>query len=199
MLFAISAPAQGQVDVRPGLTFGVNLANFGGEDASSSSNVERRRGVVAGGFLLIDVAGPLALQPELLYVQKGQRAEGDTFQGTVTITSKVDYIELPMLVKLQVPVAGPITPTVFGGPSVGVNVNASEEVSRDGRSATQDFDDEIESTELGVHLGAGLDISTGTGILTVDVRYQLGVNNIVSEGPGELKNRGIGIVGGFAF
>jgi hypothetical protein len=201
-LFLPVSSTLGQVEVRPGVKAGANLSSFAGDDADTPSTVSSkvRTGVIAGAFLLIDVAGPLAIQPELLYVQKGEQAEGRTptgFKGLVT--SKVDYVELPVLLKVQVPITGPIVPIIFGGPSVALNVNASQTVTGAGSIVSQDFDDGVEPIEFGVHLGGGIDISTGVGILTFDIRYQRGITNIISENPGEIKNRGVGITGGLAF
>ena len=205
-----SSVAHGQVEVNPGIKAGVNFASFGGEDTDEffqGADEKFRTGVILGGFVEIDPPGPFALQPELLYVQKGSKAEATVGGETVTGIDKINYIEVPLLAKWQISVTGPLTPTLFAGPAVGVPVSATSEIEGSGGSSSTDIDELIKPTDLGIHIGAGLDVATGTGELTLDVRYQFGITTILrgdnkslqDRGVEKIKNRGIGITAGFAF
>lgn len=58
----------GPLDVKTGLHVGATFMTIGGEDAPS--DLDRRTGLMVGGFAVFDIAGPFALQPELNYIQK---------------------------------------------------------------------------------------------------------------------------------
>lgn len=208
---ALSAsPAFGQLDIKPGVRVGGNFATLGGDDAElvftlgdqgQEIPIDRRTGFMVGGYALIDFAGPFALQPELLYVQKGAQVETEfSFQGqtqTITSTLQLSYLELPVLAKLQVPLSGPVSPNVFAGPSVGINVASSQETESGGQSESEDV--EVSGTDFGLTVGAGVDVGLGVGTVNVDLRYGLGLSNIPSEGDASVKNRGIGVTAGLTF
>jgi len=205
-----ASPAFGQLDIKPGVRGGGNFATLGGDDAElvfalggqeQEIPIDRRTGFMVGGYALIDFAGPFALHPELLYVQKGAQVETEfSFQGqteTVTSTLQLSYLELPVLAKFQVPLGGPVSPNVFAGPSVGFNVGSSQETETGGQSESADV--EVSGTEFGLTLGAGIGFKLGVGTANVDVRYNLGLSNLPSEGDASVKNRGIGVTAGLTF
>jgi hypothetical protein len=205
-----SPVAQGQVEVNPGIKAGVNFASFGGEDTEQffqGADEQFRTGVILGGFVEVDPPGPFALQTELLYVQKGSKAEGTVSGETVTGIDKINYIEVPLLAKWQIPVTGPLTPNLFAGPAVGVPVSATSEIEGSGGSSSTDIDELIKPTDVGMHIGAGLDVATGTVEVMLDVRYQFGLSTILrgdnkslrNMGIEEIKNRGVGITAGLSF
>ena len=193
-------PAQAQlgegIDIKPGVRAGVDFMKIGGEDAADDNN--RRTGFMIGGFVLVD-AGLIAVQPELMYIQKGTSRE-ETIRGTtVTRTLKLDYIEVPVLVKLQVPLEEGITPSVFAGPTLGLNVTAEAEAEAEGESATEDISDDVSGTDFGLTLGGGVDIDFPVGTLMGNVRYGFGLTNIDdSEEDFSVRNRGFMITAGLA-
>ena len=98
-----------------GLEAGTNFANF----HWNWSFCQQREwipklGLVGGGFLELNFGDSFAIRPEILYSQK---AEPDT--GTSTTTYQLDYIEVPVLLKLSLgtPV---INPGLILGPSFSV-------------------------------------------------------------------------------
>lgn len=208
-----SSPAMGQVDIKPGVKAGLNFADLGGDDAdafaefisSSSGSVDigRRTGFAVGGFALIDFAGPFALQPELVYVQKGQKSDleaeffGETISGSVT--TKLDYIEVPLLAKFQIPVAGPLSPNLFAGPTVGFTASSEVEMEFSGESESDDIGDDISGTDFGLAFGGGADFGLSAATLTVDLRYGLGLTDIPDEGEASVTNQGIMLTAGLAF
>jgi len=209
-----------EVDITPGIKGGVNFADLGGDDAEfflqlisggegSDDSSETRTGIVAGGFALIDFDGPFALQPEVLYVQKGTKVEGeleDPILGeTVSFSStiKLDYIEVPILAKFQIPLEGNIAPNIFAGPAVAFNINAEVEAEAGGESNTTDLSDlgvEVSTADFGLQVGAGVDFDIGSGrTIMLDARYEFGLSSIPSEGDADITNQGIRITAGFGF
>lgn len=201
VLFAFTAtPAMGQMngmDIKPGVRAGGDFMTIGGDDAPDDLN--RRTGFLAGAFVQLDFAGPFALQPEVLYVQKGAEREDDLQGTTVTTTTKLDYIEVPVLAKFQLPVTGPFSPNLFAGPTAGFNVTSEAEVEGGGQSETEDIEN-TSSTEFGVVFGVGGDFGIGAGTISVDARYGLGLTSVDdSDADQSINNQGFMITAGFAF
>jgi len=114
VLFIVNvAPALGQtggtMDTKTGLRVGGTFMTIGGEDAPN--DVDRRTGLMVGGFAVFNIPGPFAFQPELNYIQKGAQVQGGAGSGGATL--KLDYIEVPLLAKVQTPSPGPISPNLF--------------------------------------------------------------------------------------
>jgi len=193
-------PAQAQlgqgIDIKPGVRAGVNFMTLGGQNISDNFN--RRTGFIVGGFVLAD-AGFVAVQPELMYIQKGASIERQTFDGTtVTSTLKLNYIEVPFLIKLQAPLEEGITPNVFLGPTLGLNVAAEFETEGGGESATRDIS--ANRAEFGLALGGGVDVDLDAGTLMIDARYEIGLTNATGslDSINSDTNRGFVITAGFA-
>ncbi|NBC86258.1 MAG: outer membrane beta-barrel protein [Bacteroidetes bacterium] len=174
LLLIGSTPVLAQLDVKPGVRAGVNFANLRGDDVPD--NVEGTTGLHAGVVLLVDPAGPLAFQPELLYTQKGYELS----EGENTFTLTANYIQVNALAKLQIPVTGPISPHVSIGPAVGVKASENAEASGSEVNISGDTD-QFKDTEISGVFGAGVDITAGFGTVMIDVRYDLGLTNIIDE------------------
>lgn len=150
----------------------------------------------------MDVPGPFALQPELLYVQKGTRL---TEQGG---SRKLNYLEAPLLGKLQLPLdLGVLTPTVIAGPVVGVRV--ASDVNRDGFHVLGDtyhvmvVPEEARRVEFSLAGGVGGDLRVRGALLSLDARYEWGVTGMMPESTttsGETpRNHGFMISAGISF
>lgn len=207
----VSTPALAQVDIKPGVKVGGNFATIGGDDAElvfglgglqQEVPIDRRSGFMIGGFALIDLAGPIDLQPELLYVQKGAKSEIEfSFGGqthTSTTTLKLDYLQVPLLAKFQLPVTGPMSPNLLAGPNLGFNISATTESEAGGESESEDIDG-ISGTDFGFTIGGGIDFGLAGNSATIDLRYELGLSDLPDEGEASIKNRGIGITAGLVF
>lgn len=172
-----------------GLRGGLNLANFNDVD-----NTESRTGFMAGAYVNIGVPmSPISIQPEVLYTQKGAEMSGTVGGEPITSTTKLDYIEIPVLAKFSF-APGPVTPHVYFGPYLGFNVSAEAETEAAGQSATQDIKDSVKGTDFGVVVGAEAEISK----FNVGVRYGAGLTEISEDG-GDGKNGVFSIVAGISF
>lgn len=170
LLLLGTAPTLAQIDIKPGIRAGVNFSNARGDDVPDS--FESRTAFHVGAQVLVDLAGPIAIQPELLYTQKGFD-ESATIQGeTFTGTQRVTYLQLNGLAKFQIPVAGPVSPNLFVGP--GIAIELSESFEFDGES--QDTE-QFKGTDFNAVVGGGVDVEAGFGTVMFDVRYDLGLTN----------------------
>ncbi|SHF28040.1 Outer membrane protein beta-barrel domain-containing protein [Fodinibius roseus] len=176
LVFITTPDARAQLGVQGGL----NIANFNDTDDSFDS----RSGIMAG--LTYDLGipmSPITIQPGVFYAQKGAKYSG----GDVETTAKLDYLEIPVVAKFAFILDNPmLTPHVYFGPYLGLNMNAEQE-------GTPDFEDEVKGTDFGVVVGAGADITK----FNVGVRYSAGLTNAFEEGDG--KNGVFSVVAGINF
>jgi hypothetical protein len=126
-----------------------------------------KTGFLAGVFLDLPVGDVLSIQPEAIYVQKHFTVN----DGGGVSTQKWDFIEIPILVKLNL--TGQSNPGfyVLGGPSVDIVSKANSE---DSTGHTKDNKDNIQSTGFNVIGGVGLSWDT----LGIEVRYDAGLKDL---------------------
>jgi len=162
------ANAQSPIDI--GFKGGLNFANI-----SSDEDLDSRSGFHAG--LVLDFSLPMlpiGVESGLYYSQKGFEIN-DEFG---TVTGKLDYIELPVLAKLNVGPPGPFSPYVVLGPYAAYNINAEFEYSNGSESITDDISEETSDLDFGAILGIGADFNLGVTKLNLSARYNFGLSNI---------------------
>lgn len=184
-----------------GLKGGINLADLRGDDVDVDTDF--RLGATGGGFLTYSISDWFALQPEILYSQKGAEF-GETIAGApVEVTGKLDYLEIPILAKLTIPINSTFTPNLFIGPAFSFLLSAKLKAEAMGVTIidldTKDFQ---KSFDVGLVFGGGIDIAVGTGKITADTRYVMGLMNIddpeVGDAP-DVKNSVISFMVGYGF
>jgi hypothetical protein len=170
MALALGAPAAASAGrMEFGVKGGLSLAEFSGGDNAFDEAEGSRKGLVAGGFVAFPLGGPLSLQPEALFAQKGSAYDFPDLDTTV----KLDYVEVPLLLKARFGVG--VRPYVFAGPYVGMRLKARA----DGNAGSSDVDleDETKGTDYGVVGGAGVEV----GRLLVEARFAHGLGGIASD------------------
>jgi hypothetical protein len=116
ILAAFTASSTFAQQVYLGFEGGANFAYLNGPDVSPLFG--SRLGVVAGGFAHVGLFPGLALQPELLYAQKGaQTSNGSTVY-------QLNYVEIPVLAELSLPIPV-LQPGIIVGPAFDGNVMTS--------------------------------------------------------------------------
>jgi hypothetical protein len=150
--FAADAQAStgGDSGLRLGVEGGFNLANLQGQNVNDV--FASRLGFVGGAFLDLPLSPSLAIQPEVLYEQKGGKFNGNAYQ--------LDYIEIPIL--LDVTLLGPLG--VILGPSFDSNVASNGVV-------------DVNRTDVGLILGAQVNVAP----ILVSGRYEVGLNDVSSD------------------
>lgn len=153
LLFALGtsfAAADGVAPELPspqlGVEGGFNVASLNGP---AGDVVASRLGFVGGAYLNLPFGPALALQPELLFEQKGGQLNGNPY--------RLDYVEVPIL--LDVSLVGPLG--ILLGPAFAANVD-NEGVNNPN------------STDVGLVLGAQL----GFGRFLVSGRYEVGLTDV---------------------
>jgi hypothetical protein len=178
-----------------GILVGVNSANLKVDVGGPSVNFDSRTGLVAGVFGVLPVASRVAIEPGVFYSSQGAKVSGEEFGGSAgsTGTIKLDYVQVPVLVRVSAPLAPSASLRVFAGPSFGFRQSAK--VRAEGTD--EDIKEDVESFDAGMVFGAGFDVLH----FLVDARYTLGLKN-AGKDPAEgesVKNRVFSIMAGFRF
>jgi hypothetical protein len=192
LLFAVPLHAQTTIGVKGGL----NVSDISTNIPDIEDIKESKTGFVGGGYVNLPLGSTFALQPEVLYSQEGFKGTEPDLTG-VEAQFKVDYFQIPVLVKAQFP-SGTIRPAVYAGPVVSFESSCKLGLSAGGTSAEYDCDSpeadvgDRSKTDFGGAFGANLDWFVGPVIVTIDARYLLGFTNVNSDdtAPDEsVKNR----------
>ena len=85
-LALLPVPLAAQMHVPIGFIAGVTRADFHGKDVTGGKGVT---GLVFGGLVHLELPGPLALEPQLLYIHKGGRLSGEG----ATATFEIGYLQ----------------------------------------------------------------------------------------------------------
>ncbi len=162
-----------------GLEAGANFSNFIGSDVANVGNdLSSKLGFVGGGYLSLNFGNSFAIRPEVLYEQKGTAITG------TTTSDELDYIEVPVLLKLGL--GTPMfNPSILLGPSFSWNLLAKD--------AQGDTISNINSSDIGVVGGVEIDIDK----FLVSGRYELGLQNIQQNT--KVQNGTITLLVGYSF
>jgi len=138
--------------------------------------------------------GPLSFEADVFYARTGMKG---TFEGA-TVEYRLDYIQVPVLLKIKVIPAGPLRPFISAG-GYGAYLLSAKGVMTGVPS--EDIGDMFEKTDYGVVGGVGVEFKLPGLKLTAEGRYNFGLANIGKDaGEGEsAKNRSIMALVGIGF
>lgn len=167
-------PMQAQ---RLGIVAGGTFSKFRGLNDVKAKN---RTGTMFGLQLMLPSSTSFGLQPELLFTNKGSQIE---VGGAGTRNVRLDYLEIPLLLRFGAQGVTGLSPHFYVGPSVGFNVGCNVKLSGGGIPNTSSDckrDDFLEpkSVDYSAILGAGVDLSVGGIGITGGARYGFGLANI---------------------
>ena len=186
---ALTLSANAQISIIP--KAGISIASLASDpkDDDAISKIGLQLGVAAE----IGVNEMFAIQPELLFIQKGAKDKNSS-----DFSFNLSYLEIPVLAKVKFG-SDVAKFYVIAGPSLGIAVGGS--VKGTGGSVDVEFGSDpgqVKRTDFGLQFGAGVNIKN----FIIDIRYGLGLSNIAnvpSGATGSVKNRAIGITVGYAF
>jgi Outer membrane protein beta-barrel domain len=191
-----AAAAQGKVNF--GVLGGAAFSKVSGD--AVGSDVKTHVGIAAGAFATIAATPNVAIEPGLLFVQKGGKEE-DTQAGSTT-TLKLTYIEAPLLLKIRAPPksGGLVSPHIYAGPALAFKVSCRIKgtdgtITLSANCDEQPFDFKVKSTDFSVVFGGGVDV----GRAMIDVRYDLGLSKIGPSSDPDVKNRTFYLLAGWTF
>jgi len=174
-----------------GVVGGANFATFTGSDASGATT---RTGFYGGLSLTMGLGGSLFFQPQALYSMKGATAS----DSGVTGEYKLDYIEVPLLLGLRVPLRGSnIRPYLVAGPTLAYLASCKVKASFGGISVEAKCSGSGSGTsnfDASLAVGGGVELPMGRGLLALSARFAMGItkpfegtnmrNSVISVGAG---------------
>jgi len=182
------APASGQSSTS-GVGFGIKGGWLYSSFSQAGESLDTRGGWEAGIFFGGNRGGVVGLMGELMYARKSFD------EGAIGRTTTLDYLEIPILLRLNIGSSNKNKGVIFyglAGPVFDLNVKAE----RDGI----DVSDSYEKLDIGVLAGGGLEISR----IILEARYNWGLKNLLKNsgelfGSGDLKNQTFALIGGIRF
>jgi len=172
------------VNTEFGVKGGLNMSNLYTDDADDENVLY---GFNAGVYATLPISDFIAIQPELLFTTRGSKLEYNNALVQGNAKFKLNYIELPLLVRVNI--------------TKNFNVHAggyasylvSSKVTGDGDfDFEEDFDtDDFNKFDAGIAAGIGVDFSP----LSVGLRYNYGLTTIVKDGDdsSDLKNSNLSL------
>lgn len=169
------APAEAQ-SAQFGLLAGGSLSTFTGDLVDDAKNYSS---FIAGAFVRLEFMG-FAVEPGAFYTRKGAKLP-DT-EG-VSATNALSYMQVPVVLKLGMPLGSSSRFYIGGGPAIGFKLSCKFKASADGISASTDCEDledltgdliQAKSSEMSAIAVAGVDL----GKFSLGVRADLGLTNV---------------------
>jgi hypothetical protein len=180
-----------------GIKGGYSLSKFSltATDAPPFTNLSSP----VGGIFFNLKLGPIAIQPEVLYVRMGSRY---VVAGS-GLEFRFDYIQVPVLLKLSVIPLGPIRPIIYAGGYGSYLFKANGVELLDGAVVGEPVDlmADYEKYDYGVIGGVGIEFKLPGISFSVEGRYNYGLKNIMKNtGPDDFwKNRSMMALVGIGF
>ncbi|UCC47275.1 MAG: PorT family protein [Gemmatimonadota bacterium] len=189
-----------------GVKGGIDFANLGGDVEDTDSKF----GLSAGASFGLQLHEYFRLQFEGQYVRKGMSID----EPDADIDFNLSYIEFMVPATLTIPIENSaFTPRFYAGPALAIETSCGISAEEDGLSLDIDCDElyeasggylpdfETKTLDFGMFFGGGVDVALGSGAITVDFLYNLGLTNIndIPGDPDDVKNRNIQILAGYKF
>jgi len=197
----VRMPGQGGSGSGYGIKFGMNMANWYGKDVKDAdANLKSKVGLVGGGFFNMALMNNVSVQPEILYTQKGTVASA----LGVTLTTKADYIEVPVLFKFSLPPRSGFSPNAYVGPAAAIKIRGVG-VVKSGGNKEKDTIEDLATFDLGLAIGTGAEYAPnssgflGSAVLLLDVRYTIGLLSISTQENVAIRNGVFSIILGLKF
>jgi len=198
LALALPASVRAQGDIQWGVKGGLNLSGLRG----GGGMFDTKRGVVAGGFGVFDFAPEFGVEVDALFMMKGGKLVGFGVDETGNVTGPIsegffilDYLEFPILARLNTPAMGRLSPHVYFGPTLALKVSAR---ARNAGFPGADLD-AARTLDSGLAFGLSGDLALGPRTLVLDARYGLGLTNALSWAGPDLKNDTFSLMAGIAF
>lgn len=186
-ILAISGGPVSAQSFEIGVVAGLNSSGVSTDDPEFS-DTQRRSAYIGGAFISVGLLDYLSIRPEVVYSQKGVSVIEAPFQFDIN----VDYIEVPLLVKLTTPrPVGFIRPHLLAGPALSFQsacwIYDSED---DDDYDCDELDVNVEAQDFGLVVGAGVDAELGRAVASIGGRYTIGTRTVDADpDPIDINNR----------
>jgi len=177
---------------RFGFTGGLNLATFAGDGLGATAD---RRGFVGGVDLVTPFSSNFSTQIEALYSMKGMKSLGQNPRDYALF--KLDYIEIPVMLRGDAPLSSSFKPFAFTGPALDIKISCGADGVASGASVSASCGQlqsssggsKFNNPDFGWVTGAGLGFDFHDRRISFEARYEIGLRTITSGGSS--KNRAL--------
>lgn len=192
---AESIPQERRRDLAVGIRTGVSFARFIGSDAPSTVFEHSEKPFITVGITgLVGVHEWLSIQPELLFMSKGRRS---SLNGAPDGTFHNDYVEIPILARVTVPITEQVVSYALAGPALGFLLRFQLKSEIDGSIA--DRTDQAKRLDLSGIVGLGIQVAlTGAHGLVLEGRYDRSFTRFLKT-EDDIKNRAFAFIIGYQY
>lgn len=190
----LTLPVAAQRPIAAGVRAGVSLSSLYGDDVD---NANMRAHFNGGVFATYRFGELFAVQPEVLFSEKGGNVSGAMLAASGDATYTFGYLEIPLLAKVYVPTAAALRPSVFAGPALDVKLYGDVD--------NENLKGQLKNTDFGIVGGVGLDYRLGgfhvrQRSLSLDARYTYGLTDVLDvPGSPNVRNSALTFSLGFGF
>ncbi|GIV62654.1 MAG: hypothetical protein KatS3mg044_1520 [Rhodothermaceae bacterium] len=191
LLTVLLAPRSWAQEIAPTFKIGLSTATLSG---TSPFDFEPYTGFAGGLGFNFALRNGFSIQPEIIYVVKGTRLDFDVRSTFDTIlisppgqdpegvpatgTLRLTYAEIPLLLHYGFETRSRLHPRLFAGPALSYLLDARFAwAPRDGGVEQEQAEDNIESTDFGLVLGAGIEYDLYGERLLFEIRLSRGFSN----------------------
>ena len=193
MLATIWVATPSTASAQVGVLVGLNMANvnFDVTDTSVSVKGDSRTGLVGGLSFNFPIQDMFSVELDALFTQKGTKVSFTERGFTDTTKVKLNYLDIPVLGKINLNGSAPVGVHLLVGPSF--NFRLSEKFDPD----EDNDEDQFEKMETALVVGGGVHVSK----FRVELRYGIGLSNIIKDSASDGfltgKNKVVSILVGF--
>lgn len=184
--------------VRLGVTVGGNASNFTESGVIAPSDRSYKLGFQAGIVSDIGVTSHLSVIPELLFSQRGSAYVSRFADTKSTVTTTLNYVQMPVNLALKLPMGGRTKLMIFAGgyAAYGLSGQMNFEAKMNGQTTTDKEDlvfgskeNEVNPLDYGVNVGLGAQFWKSF----VKLQYNLGLNSLYNGTAVALHNTNIAL------
>ncbi len=217
LLFVMATISTQSLQAQASIRGGINIASMSANATEKNYKDYENQSIFGFQFAVampFKISNNVAIQPELVFIQKGGKSQYVTDEKNKYIsTFTSNYIEVPVSLKLGLgnTSGDGIGFYVLGGPYIGIALNGKykNELTFLGVTSTSnktvDYSNDANTEkriDWGFNVGAGLSL----GKMYLEGRYNLGINNLLDDNATNSsssapyrRNRGIGLTVGVHF
>lgn len=217
LMFVMALVSTQSLQAQASIRGGINIASMSANATEKNYKDYENQSIFGFQFAVampFKISNNVAIQPELVFIQKGGKSQYITDENNKYIsTFTSNYIEVPVSLKLGLGnTSGEgIGFYVLGGPYVGIALNGKYKneltflgiTSTSNKTVDYSNDSNTEKRiDWGFNVGAGLSL----GKMYLEGRYNLGINNLLDDNATNSsssapyrRNRGIGLTVGIHF
>ncbi len=204
LLALLFAGQNASAQIQALIKVGINGSSLRGNSSTDFSPIVRISG---GAGVSFAIRNGFYLQPEVLYIVKGAKADGiipvpGSIPGDsvrVKATFDLTYLEIPLLLVYKFNSTG-IRPHIFVGPSLAIKLDAQIRFrAAEGGPEFREEDESVDNRDIGLVFGAGFEVDVGGETLAFGLRSSLGFSNARMRDDPPLHNTSVGLYAAIVF